>query len=200
MKAITFVLVVVLAAAAGLVTTVGLGVACFHCGAEALPLLLGSGAVAAGVVGWSGVVLRRALFRSPSARRRTAAYVGGGWLGLIVALVLWSVLFDESGGHGDTAYDTAELAVPEAIEAGGRHRWPGTSIEVRTIDARNVEVERRWLGLSEYTLGVAREDDGWRVHGGHDGPGRFAQVVLGCAVPSLAAALAVARRIRGGVR
>ena len=197
MKVFTFVLVLVVAAAAGVVTTVGLGIACFHCGAEALPLVLGAGIVVAAIVGWSGFVLRRALFQSAEVRGRVAAYVGGTWLGLITALVLWNVLFDQSGGHGDVAYRTAGQAVPEAIDAGGRHRWPGTTVRVRTVDDRETEVERRWLGLSESTVTLAQDDEGWRVRGAVDGPGRFAQIVIACIVPSLAIALAVMIRGRG---
>ncbi len=117
-------------------------------------------------------------------RRRTVlpAVVGAG-VGLAVALMLWVVLFAQAVEIAPNRYPTFEAARPAAVEAGGRHRWPGTSVLIAEIDSRSVQVERRWLGMSESTVTVRETAAGWDIASPEAGFGHAVQVALGALVP-----------------
>ena len=127
-------------------------------------------------------------------RRPLVALLAGVAAGLLVAVVAWISLF---GGFVDVApprYPSFEAAQPVAVEEGGRYRWPGTSVRVHRIEAGRVDVERRWLGMTEAVVRVQQVGAGWDVGTPKLGPGRAVQEVVACLVPGAAVGLLVARR------
>ena len=197
MRAISAVAVVVAALVAGVIAVAGIGIGCFHCGAEAVPLILGAGLIVTVVVGGVGFTLRRRLLSSSRARRLAVSLLVGAFVGAGVSVASWMALFNQPGlDEARRTYPSRELAIQHAIAAAGRHRWPGTTAEVRDIDANEVEVRRLWLGLPEGDVGVQREGTRWVVESGPTtGAGWLLQVVLACIVPGAACAALTARRV-----
>ena len=193
MRAVSLLGVVVLAAFAGAVTTLFVGIGCFHCGATAAPLIFGSGLVAAVAVGVLGFSVRRRLLNSAVARQWAVALVSGAAAAAAAAMSSWAILFNNPGDEQrDQTFATAEQALPTAIEAGGRYRWPGTTVTTRAIDGDDVEVTRRWLGMLEADVRVSRGDEGWTVGGATLSVGWFVQVVIACLLPSAVIGVATA--------
>ena len=190
--------VVVVTTFTGVVTTLGLGLACFHCGGAGIPYVFGGGLLATVGVGALAAFLRRRLLESAVARRRAVSLLAGAGAAILVALGLWNVVFDEvASDEVDRRHLDLDRAIPVAVDAGGRHRWPATA-HVRHVGPDRVEVERRWLGLTESTVDVERSEGRWEISGPTTGPGWLAQVVVACVLPSAAggvtAAWAVHRR------
>lgn len=99
--------------------------------------------------------------------RAAAAVLAGQAAGLIVAGVLWVLLFAQSFDIAPPRYPTLEAAEAVAIEAGGRHRWPATTTRVEVVDAERVDVVRTWLGVQESVVRVehTRPDGMWHPRG-----------------------------------
>lgn len=122
--------------------------------------------------------------------------LAGQAAGLIVAGVLWVLLFAQSFDIAPPRYPTLEAAEAVAIEAGGRHRWPATTTRVEAVDAERVDVVRTWMGVQESVVRVEDTQAGWDVASARTGPGRAVQGVLACLVPGLGAGLLVGRAVR----
>lgn len=118
-------------------------------------------------------------------------------VGLLLAFVLWLYLF--SAPFSDAApprYPTAEAATPAAVDAGGRYRWPGTTVEVNEVDAQRVDVERRWLGIRESVVRVQQTPAGWDMGSAKAGPAHALQVFLACVIPAAVAGYLVVTTVR----
>lgn len=109
--------------------------------------------------------------------------LAGCGAGLLVAVVLWAVLFAQPVEIAPNRYPNFEAARPAAVEAAGRHRWPGTSVRLTEIDSQSVRVERRWLGMRESTVTVRETAAGWDIASPEAGSGHAVQVLLGVLVP-----------------
>lgn len=119
----------------------------------------------------------------------------GSAVGLTVALVLWVFLFAQFVDVAPPRYPIFDAAKPVAIEAGGRYRWPGTTVRVHEVGDGIIDVERRWLGLSESVIRVQRTQAGWDVASPVAGPAHALQAILACVLPGAAAGWLVARTL-----
>jgi len=120
----------------------------------------------------------------------------GAGVGLVVAFVLWFFLFAQWVVVAPPRYPTLGAATVVATDAGGRHRWPGTSVRVHDVNADRVDVERRWLGLRESVVVVEKSPAGWDVGSPAGGPAQAVQAVLVCVIPGAAVGYYVATRLR----
>lgn len=118
-----------------------------------------------------------------SRRRSLLPVLVGTGIGLLVAVALWVVLFAQPVEIAPNRYPTFEAARPVAVEAAGRHRWPGTSVRLTEIDSQSVRVERRWLGMRESSVTVQETAAGWDIASPEAGSGHAVQVLLGALVP-----------------
>lgn len=136
--------------------------------------------------------------------RRPIGVLVAAVLGLVVGLVLWVLLFAQPVEVAPLRYPTFEAAKPAAMEAGGRYRWPGTSVRIAQVETGKVEVERRWLGMRESLVRVQETQAGWDVASPVAGPARAAQAVLGAVIPGVFAGalalLALSRTRKGQAR
>lgn len=57
---------------------------------------------------------------------------------LFQALVLWYYVFSFSGVWFAPGFATSEAATPAAVDAGGRYRWPGTTVRVLKVNPQRV--------------------------------------------------------------
>lgn len=119
----------------------------------------------------------------------------GSAVGLTAAFLLWVLLFAQFVDVAPPRYPTFDAAKPVAIEAGGRYRWPGTKVRIHEVEVGLIDVERRWLGLSESMVRVQQTQAGWDVATPVAGPAHALQAVLACVLPGAAAGWLVARTL-----
>ena len=105
--------------------------------------------------------------------------------GCMFALVLWVALFFEPVEIAPNRYQSAESAQRAAVDAGGRFRWPGTSVRAVDVAPGRVDVERRWMGLQESVVTVKETPAGWDLSSPRAGPGHALQVTIACIIPGL---------------
>lgn len=120
----------------------------------------------------------------------------GAATGLLVALVLWVFLFAQTVDVAPPRYPSFEAAEPVAVDAGGRHRWPGTTVRVLDVGLERKAVERRWLGIRESVVEVQQTPAGWDVGSPEAGTGRALQGILACGLPGLGVGWLIWRRMR----
>ncbi len=96
-------------------------------------------------------------------------------IGSFVALVIWVVLFGQLVDLAPLRYPTFDAAKSVAVAESGKYRLPGNDVRVLEIDVQRLDVERRWLGISESVVRVEQTQAGWmwrRPTGAPGGPPR----------------------------
>lgn len=82
------------------------------------------------------------------------------------------------------------------MDADGPHHWPGTTVRTHEVNAGLVDIEWRWLGLRETTVGLQESSAGWEVGSPAAGPAHGVQAILACVVPGAVMGFVVSTGLR----